>query len=1104
MTRNNVRDKFKSMSIILILVLCGIINFIPTPPIVPWVSAESEWIQTSDSDFIQGTFDNVTLVGSGNDAEVRMDLNFGWTKKSPSPSPGSLEFHKMAMINGTDKVVLFGGMIEEDDTWVYDFSDDKWTLKSTHQLLLGRYDFGFASIYNDDKVLLYAGSGSILGCFNDQWLYDLSNDTWTEIQPSGLIGGRYSTTMAPIYWTDNVLLFGGYGFSSYLNDTWIFDLSLNSWTQHNTTTSPSPRQYHAMAPIAGTDNILLFGGFDGITPFNDTWIYDLSDNSWTNITTAITPSARINHAMTTIDCTNMVVLYGGYDGNQYFRDTWIFDLSSKTWSEIQLPNQPEARAGHAMATIYNNCSVIIHGGRDSTNTYSDTWIYNHTGVSETGAYISAPFDTGTNSTFNSISWDSETPEGTSIEFQVRTAASKSNLTSKPFLGPDGTCTAYYKTSPTTIWPGHAGDRWIQYRAYFASSEKFVVLSLKAVTIIHNNWPIAIIISPSNGSIISDDHPTFRWSMTDDSDQQTACQIIIDNDPNFIPPYFDSGEMVSSEQDWKFSAGTNYAYDKLSDGRWYWKVRIKDSDNAWGDFCPMEEFLIDTTPPESVIKIPTDKEYYNYLEIISGIANDFNGSGVSRVEIALKRIEDDQYWTGSSWVTSETWLLAFGANDWYYDLIDVPLGAGTEYFITSRAIDILNYIEIPTGGVTFYFDNIDPISSIDFPKNSKYINDLNKITGTANDMNGSGVEFVKVTIRCITDDKYWDTEHWIEQSYWINALGNETWSIDTSTVSWVAGYEYMICSRAVDKIGNTEFPGVKVYFTYDDISPVAIKILINDDEKYTNKTHVNLSLFAEDIDSGVDKMCLSTDSLNWTAWVPFKSNYDFKLSSGDGEKFVYFRIRDIANNTSPPVYDKIILDTTPPTNLSISIKNGSKITAYRNVTLTLEAWDQTSGVHLMSFNTTGKKWTDWQNFSSQISYILSPGEGVKTVEFKVKDHAGNIGGPISTTIIYNSSINTNGNPIDENDDPAKFIVSDIPDFLIFGVFIFIMVIIVLIILIIRKKRSPQKIPEKPVIMVKRDKSPKPPGLIEIESQSPSEPEPTKETPKYQITKKIEEK
>ena len=76
--------------------------------------------------------------------------------------------------------------------------------------------------------------------------------------------------MGCFYDTDLVLLFG----PDY--ETWIYDLSENTWTPKPTLIQPSPRAVtHAIAPIFNDDKIVLFVGHlihrKGIDVLMDAW-----------------------------------------------------------------------------------------------------------------------------------------------------------------------------------------------------------------------------------------------------------------------------------------------------------------------------------------------------------------------------------------------------------------------------------------------------------------------------------------------------------------------------------------------------------------------------------------------------------------------------------------------------------------------------------------------------------------------------------------------------------------------------------------------------------------------------------------------------------------
>ena len=164
-----------------------------------------------------------------------------------------------------------------------------------------------APIWGTDKVLLYGGCyrSPAYTFFYDTWIYDLSNNTWIDKMPPNSPEGRFSHAMASVWGTDKVVLFGGYASRTfpdcYLNETWVYDLSENSWTQKTPTNHPDARYEHAMASVYGNNKVLLMCGSGPLgAKYNDTWIYDLNTNTWTKNSSFTKPYIISNHALTSI------------------------------------------------------------------------------------------------------------------------------------------------------------------------------------------------------------------------------------------------------------------------------------------------------------------------------------------------------------------------------------------------------------------------------------------------------------------------------------------------------------------------------------------------------------------------------------------------------------------------------------------------------------------------------------------------------------------------------------------------------------------------------------------------------------------------------------
>ena len=289
-----------------------------------------------------------------------------WTLVSPTSHPSARKAVQLAYIGG-DQMLLFGGNdgSADDETWVYDLSDNTWTQKSPAANPSARYYHAMAHIGGDQVLLFGGGDGS---GDNQTWVYDLSDNTWTQKSPASSPTGRFSHAMASIG-SDQVLLFGGYA-GTLSNQTWVYDLSDNTWTQKSPTANPSGRQYHAMAYI-GDDKVALFGGFDGSTD-DETWVYDLSDNTWTQQSPSASPTARQAMPMVHIGG-DQVLLFGGYPYND---ETWVYDLSADQWTQDTNTTQPLQRfeAGLCATSTDGSSRLVLFGGFDGG--YDDeTWIF---------------------------------------------------------------------------------------------------------------------------------------------------------------------------------------------------------------------------------------------------------------------------------------------------------------------------------------------------------------------------------------------------------------------------------------------------------------------------------------------------------------------------------------------------------------------------------------------------------------------------------------------------------------------------------------------------------------------------------------------------------
>jgi hypothetical protein len=467
-------------------------------------------------------------------------------------------------------------------------------------------------------------------------------------------------------------------------------------------------------------------------------------------------------------------------------------------------------------------------------------------------------------------------------------------------------------------------------------------------------------------------------------------------------YWNGSEWVSTET-WLFVSGTTeWSYDSGA-VKWQsntqFRIRSKAIDTLTNTEYPSEDkiFSFDSIAPNSIIGHPINNSYLNDLSEISGSSIDTGGSGLSKVEICVKKANNNIYWTGVEWSSTETWLTVDGTHHWTFDSSSLPLASGKQYIISSKATDNITNMETEGDECIFTFDNNLPTSSIDFPINNTYLNDIDSIFGKSLDLFGSGIDKVEVSIQQLNEKLFWDGNNWGSSEYWLQATGIVNWSLDATNIPWQTDNYYTISSRATDLAENMEIVSSNITFMYDN-KPPELSMMINNDDIFTNTNLVTLSISSEDSGSGVSVMSLSLDNIEWSDWETYEDEISFELPEGDSGKTVYIKVQDKVGNIAGPASDFIILDSTPPENLSIKINNNSRYTSSRSVFLTLFATDNLSGLQNMSFSFDLETWTTWEPFENEKVLTLPQEDGDRIVHFRVNDKAGNIAIDGSTIIL----------------------------------------------------------------------------------------------------------
>lgn len=153
----------------------------------------------------------------------------------------------------------------------------------------------------------------------------------------------------------------------------------NIW-QNVSPSTGNPPVRNIPGPVVSYDaaaaKMTLFGGVNGGTFYNDTWVWDGA--TWSNVSPAAagTPSARSSPMVVSVNGANQeFIVYGGSGNNT----TYVLTNTSGTWTWAQIypvPGSiPDTRTGASIVYYANRNVVVLFGGVAPNGTlFNDTWV----------------------------------------------------------------------------------------------------------------------------------------------------------------------------------------------------------------------------------------------------------------------------------------------------------------------------------------------------------------------------------------------------------------------------------------------------------------------------------------------------------------------------------------------------------------------------------------------------------------------------------------------------------------------------------------------------------------------------------------------------------
>jgi N-acetylneuraminic acid mutarotase len=251
----------------------------------------------------------------------------------------------MAYDAESDRVILFLGAISEagnyfdldpwSETWTYDFDTDTWTNMEPVEAPYGLRGPRMVYDAESDRMILFGGwevgNSTKGGAFEEVWAYDYNTNTWTKMDPKVSPPGRNYHAMAYDAESDRVILWGGDGpVPVDVRSVWSYDYNTDLWEELESSGAPAPIAYGAMVYSTAADRIFLYAGLEF-------WSFDYNTNTWAQLSDSPMPGNLLYQAMAYIGKSDRIILYGGGPNLDFHKDnTWVYDLNTNTWTDVTM------------------------------------------------------------------------------------------------------------------------------------------------------------------------------------------------------------------------------------------------------------------------------------------------------------------------------------------------------------------------------------------------------------------------------------------------------------------------------------------------------------------------------------------------------------------------------------------------------------------------------------------------------------------------------------------------------------------------------------------------------------------------------------------------
>ncbi|OMJ94934.1 hypothetical protein SteCoe_1794 [Stentor coeruleus] len=276
--------------------------------------------------------------------------------------------------NTEDNSLYLWGMSEGNEkneslaVYVFSLITEKWSILETDYKNLDAFkprSFHGLAVYKNSMFVMYGSDLQSNIEFEDVLELDIKKGEWKVFDKAINMKLSMFATVPDggVYY-----LFCGGDSESEFNSVYKMDFENRIMTELFENTYIFDRRHSYTLFRVGTD-LILFGGADHEKIYNDVYIFDLITEKWAKVVASGTPPApRYGHCSAIFQSLYLVV-FGGRDFDTEFNDFFIYNLRTNKWSEFFPTPKPEPRYGCCMTT--HEKFVIIHGGKTPSSVSSE-------------------------------------------------------------------------------------------------------------------------------------------------------------------------------------------------------------------------------------------------------------------------------------------------------------------------------------------------------------------------------------------------------------------------------------------------------------------------------------------------------------------------------------------------------------------------------------------------------------------------------------------------------------------------------------------------------------------------------------------------------------